>query len=156
MSQDRVAKYLEERIRELERRIRELTEELEILKQLASSLNTMRRRAQAESHGEDSKVLQQEKVRVVYAEDEIIANEVISEDAVKVVLRSGIKSSDRVVENFLLKILEELREKGDLRDYRLRESGGYITQIDLLGPTPMALRQIEIALKYVWSKHVSG
>ncbi len=156
MSQDRVARYLEDKIREVERRIKELTEELEILKQLASALTTAGRRSQAESRNEDSKVFQQERVRVIYAEDEIIANEVISEDAVKVVLRSGVRSSDKVVENFLLRILEELREKGDLKDYRLRESGGYITQIDLLGPTPMALRQVEIALKYVWSKHVSG
>lgn len=156
MSQDRAVKYLEDRIREIERRIKELTEELEILRQIASTLAAAKQRARPVSQGEDSRTPHQERVRVIYAEDEIIANEIVSEDSVKVVLRSGVRSSDKVVENFLLKLLEELKERGDLRDYKLRESGGYITQIDLVGPTQIALRQVEIALKYVWGKHASG
>lgn len=156
MSQEKIAKYLESRIKEVEKKIKELTEELEILRQLASEYTGTREPATTSAHGEESKLSQQEKIKVIYVEDEIIANEVISDNSIKIVLRGGIRADDEVVVNFLLKILEELRQKKDLGDYRLRESGGYIAQIDLLNPTPIALRQVEIALKYVWSKHSSS
>lgn len=156
MSQDKVARYLENRIKEIERKIKELTEELEILKQIASVFPSSKQGVSTQVYGEEARMAQQEKVRVIYADDEIIANEVISDNTVKIVLRGGIKSDDEVVTNFLLRILDELRGKRDLDDYKLRESGGYITQIDLLNPSSIALRQVEIALKYVWSKHASG
>ncbi|MDW8010087.1 MAG: hypothetical protein RMH84_00605 [Sulfolobales archaeon] len=149
-------KYLESRIKEVERRIKELTEELEILRYLASTISSSRQSVHPTSYSEEVKVAQQEKVRVIYAEEEIIANEVLSDGTVKIVLRGGIRLNDEVVANFLLKILEELKGKKDIGDYRLKESGGYITQIDLINPTPIALKQVEIALKYVWSKHSSS
>ncbi|MCX8184468.1 MAG: hypothetical protein RMI56_06305 [Sulfolobales archaeon] len=156
MSQDKIAKYLENRIREIERKIKELTEELEILKHLATTISSTRQDTYITSYSDEVKVAQQEKIRVIYVEEEIVANEIISDGTIKIVLRGGIRSGDEVVTNFLLKILEELKEKKDISDYRLKESGGYITQIDLLNPTSIALRQVEIALKYVWSKHSSS
>lgn len=153
MSQDKIAKYLENRIRELEKRIRELSEELEILKELATEYSKSKQISITATASEVKTPPQEkEKVKVLYVENEIIASEVISDDLVKIVLRSGLKSDDEVVANFLLKVLEELRERGDLTDYKIQESGGYIIQIDLIGPNPLALRQAELALKYVWSK----
>ncbi|MEM2007047.1 MAG: hypothetical protein QXG17_00515 [Sulfolobales archaeon] len=156
MSQDKISKYLENRIREIEKKIKELSEELEILKQIASAFPGSKQGVVQQVHSEEAKVAQQEKIKVIYAEDEIIANEIVADNMVKIVLRGGIRSEDEIVVNFLLKILEELKGRKDLDDFKLKESGGYITQIDLLNPTSIAIRQVEIALRYVWSKHSSG
>ncbi len=153
MSQDRVVKYLENRIKELEKKIRELNEELEILRELMAEYSKSKQISVSVGTNEVRTSSQEkEKVKVLYVEDEIIASEVISDDLVKIVLRSGLRSDDEVVANFLLKVLEELRERKDLVDYKVQESGGYIIQIDLVGPSPLALRQVELALKYVWSR----
>ncbi|MEM4831463.1 MAG: hypothetical protein QXU65_00105 [Sulfolobales archaeon] len=156
MSQEKISKYLENKIREIEKKIRELSEELEILKQIASALSSVRPGVSQPAYSEEAKVAQQEKIRVIYSGDEIIANEIVADNTVKIVLRSGIQSDDEVVTNFLLKILEELKERKDLDDFKLKESGGYITQIDLLNPSSIAIKQVEIALRYVWSKHSSS
>jgi len=156
LSQDKISKYLENRIREIEKKIKELSEELEILKQIASAFPGSKQGVVQQVHSEEAKVAQQEKIKVIYAEDEIIANEIVADNMVKIVLRGGIRSEDEIVVNFLLKILEELKGRKDLDDFKLKESGGYITQIDLLNPTSIAIRQVEIALRYVWSKHSSG
>lgn len=153
MSQDKVVKYLENRIKELERKIRELNEELEILRELIAEYSkTKQIGVTADITEARTSPQEKEKVKVLYVEDEIIASEVVSDNLVKIVLRSGLKSDDKVVANFLLKVLEELRKRKDLADYKIQESGGYITQIDLIGPSPLALRQVELALKYVWGR----
>jgi len=156
LSQEKISKYLENRIREIEKKIKELSEELEILKQIASAFPSVKQGVAQPAYSEEAKVTQQEKIKVIYAEDEIIANEIVGDNTVKIVLRGGIRSDDEIVTNFLLKILEELKGRKDLDDFKLKESGGYITQIDLLNPTSIAIRQIEIALRYVWSKHSSS
>ncbi|MEM4936401.1 MAG: hypothetical protein QW780_05280, partial [Sulfolobales archaeon] len=114
MSQEKISKYLENKIREIEKKIRELSEELEILKQIASALSSVRPGVSQPAYSEEAKVAQQEKIRVIYSGDEIIANEIVADNTVKIVLRSGIRSDDEVVTNFLLKILEELKERKDL------------------------------------------
>ena len=155
MSRDRVAKYLEERIRELEKRIRELSEELEILRQIAAELPGIKYGAQVSPEGGEERSVQKERVKVIYVGDEIIANEVATGDGVKIVLRGGLRVDDEIVTNFLIRVLDELKGRKDLTDYRIRESGGYISEIELVNPSHIALKQIEIALKYVWDKVTS-
>lgn len=152
MSRDRVVRYLEGRIKELERKIKELSEELEILKQLSAEFSGAKYGASVGSEGSEEKLAQKEPIRVIYVENEIIANEVVTESGVRIVLRGGLRVDDEVVTNFLLKVLDELKERKDLASYSIHESRGYISEIELVNPSQIALRQIEIALKYAWSK----
>jgi polyhydroxyalkanoate synthesis regulator phasin len=153
MNYEKVMKYLRSRIEELERRIKELSEELEVLKAIASELS--KGRAEAQRVREEGAEGQPEGVKVIYYESDVIANEIPTTDGVRVVLRGGLRVDDELVESFLMKLLDELKDRGDLADYRVKESNSYLTEVVLVNPTQLALKQVETAIRYVWSRSVS-
>lgn len=153
MSYEKIMKYLESRIKELERRIKEFSEELEILKAMAAELS--KGRAETQRTRESSAEEQPEGVKIIYYESDVIANEIPTAEGVRIVLRGGLRADDVFVEGFLMKLLDELRERRDLVDYKVKESNGYLTEVTLVNPTQLALKQVEMAIRYVWSKSVS-
>ena len=153
MGYERIMRYLESRIKELERRIKELSEELETLKAIATELSEGRAETQKVREGGVEE--QPEGVKIIYYESDVIANEIPTTEGVRVVLRGGLRVDEEFVEGFLMKLLDELRERRDLADYKVKESNGYLAELTLVNPTQLALKQVEMAIRYVWSRSVS-
>jgi len=154
VSYDKIMRYLESKIKELEKRIKELSEELEALKTIAAELSKGKAEAPQklrEGGGEE----QPEGVKIIYYESDVIANEIPTTEGVRIVLRGGLRVDDELVEGFLMKLLDELREKRDLADYKVKESNGYLAEVTLISPTQLALKQVEMAIRYVWSRSAS-
>ncbi len=154
MSYDKILKYLESRIKELEKRIKELSEELETLKAIAAEFS--KGRAEISQKPREGGIEEQpEGVKIIYYESDVIANEIPTTEGVRIVLRGGLRVDDELVEGFLIRLLDELRERRDLADYKVKESNGYLAEVTLISPTQLALKQVEMAIRYVWSRSVS-
>ncbi|MCD6341169.1 MAG: hypothetical protein J7L51_04400 [Desulfurococcales archaeon] len=136
VSKDDLVRYIEEKIKRLENELMMLNALLSILK------------------GESTRVsltVRPENVKVITMDDEVIANVMEMEGSIRVILRESISKDHPLLESFLIRMLEERKESGDIRDYVIKESRGYVTEILLEGVSRQSvLKELELALKYVW------
>ena len=130
-------------VRYVEDKIKRLESELRILKAMLSVLK-----------GESIKAaltVKPENVRVITLNDEVIANVMEVDGSIRVILRESISKDHPLLESFLVRMLEERKENGDVRNYVIKESRGYVTEVLLEGVSRQSiLRELELALKYIW------
>ena len=132
----------------LRKRIEELEEELNLYKQLLHEL------VGKVSHEEvKSKPLSPENVKVIAIGNDIIANIVELRDSVRIMLRESIPSNNPLLNSFLLQLLKDKKELGEMRDFEVKESKGYVTEIVITGINSKSLvKEVEIALRYLWKE----
>ncbi|RLG77078.1 MAG: hypothetical protein DRO14_02840 [Thermoprotei archaeon] len=136
VSRDDVVRYIEEKIKRLKNELMMLNALLSILKGESSRA---------------SPTVRPESVEVITLDDEVIANVMEMEGSIRVILRESISKDHPLLESFLIRMLEERKESGDIRDYVIKESRGYVTEILLEGVSRQSvLKELELALKYVW------
>ena len=138
VSKSDLIKYIEEKIRKLENELRILNTILSILK------------------GESVKpalTVRPENVQVITLNDEVIANVMEVNGSIRVILRESISKDHPLLESFLVRMLEERKENGDIRNYVIKESRGYVTEVLLEGISRQSvLKELELALKYIWKE----
>jgi len=138
ISKSDLIKYIEEKIKKLENELRILNTILSILK------------------GESVKAaltVKPENVRVITLNDEVIANVMEVNGSIRVILRESISKDHPLLESFLVRMLEERKENGDIRNYVIKESRGYVTEVLLEGISRQSvLKELELALKYIWKE----
>ena len=138
VSKSDLIKYIEEKIRKLENELRILNTILSILK------------------GESVKpalTVRPENVQVITLNDEVIANVMEVNGSIRVILRESISKDHPLLESFLVRMLEERKENGDIRNYVIKESRGYVTEMLLEGISRQSvLKELELALKYIWKE----
>ncbi|MCD6428793.1 MAG: hypothetical protein J7L12_04180 [Desulfurococcales archaeon] len=136
VSRDDLVRYIEEKIKKLENELMMLNALLSLLK------------------GESAKAslaVRPENVKVITLDDEVIANVMEMEGSIRVILRESISKDHPLLESFLIRMLEERKESGDIRDYIIKESKGYVTEVLLEGVSRQSvLKELELALKYIW------
>jgi len=136
VGRDDLIRYIEEKIKRLENELMMLNAILSILK--------------GESTG-TTLTVRPENVKVITLDDEVIANVMEMEGSIRVILRESISKDHPLLESFLIRMLEERKESGDIRNYIIKESRGYVTELILEGPSRQSvLKELELALKYIW------
>ncbi len=136
-----------ELIRKLEERIRRLEEELSFYREMLKAL-----RGAPESEKNREKI-RPESVKIISKGDDILANVVQLDNGIKVMLRESIPRDHPAFESFMLKLLEEMKKRGDIIDFEVKESRGYVIEISVVGNvTRRSLREIELALLYLWDE----
>ncbi len=134
-----IIKYLKERISSLE-------EEIKIYKAILSIMT---------SASEEIKLSKQtftpDKVKVITVEDDVIANIVKLNNDIRIMLRETIPVDNEVFNSFLIPFLNDKKEMGEISNFDVKESRGFVTEIIVKGvKSEGTIKEIEIALKYLW------
>lgn len=129
----------------LKNRIKELKEELNSLEGIYRLLK------EEKELKEIKRVGPRTKVRVITADGDILANVVEGKEGLRIILTEGLPKDDPYVKSFLLKVLEDKRNSGSVSNYEVIEKKGYVTEIKFPeGATDKLLKELELALRYVW------
>jgi len=130
----------------LKRRIRELERELSIYKQLLMEIGG--KHVQEEMR---ERVLSPDNVKVIAIGNDIVANIVKLRDSIRIILRESIPSNNTLLNSFLIQLLKDKKDLGELGDFEVKESKGYVTEIVIRGINSKSLmKELEIALRYLW------
>ncbi len=130
----------------LRRRIRELERELSVYKQLLMEISG--KHAQEEMR---DRVLSPDNVKVIAIGNDIVANIVKLRDSIRIILRESIPSNNTLLNSFLIQLLKDKKDLGELSDFEVKESKGYVTEIVIRGINSKSLmKELEIALRYLW------
>jgi len=130
----------------LRRRIRELERELSVYKQLLMEISG--KHAQEEMR---DRVLSPDNVKVIAIGNDIVANIVKLRDSIRIILRESIPSNNTLLNSFLVQLLKDKKDLGELSDFEVKESKGYVTEIVIRGINSKSLmKELEIALRYLW------
>ncbi len=126
------------------KKIEELRSELQYLEELLKILE--------EGRGVEASVLQASRVDVIAVGDSVVANVIVSQDGLRVILTEALPANHPLITSFLVRILEEQRERGVVETYRINEKRGYVYDIEIKGRiNNLVYREIEAAISYVWS-----
>ncbi len=132
------------------KKIEELREELNRLEALLALI-----RGEVVEEGEGD--LMPSEVRVITSDGNILANVVEGEGKAKIVFTEGFPVDSPYVKSFLLKLLEDKKGSGLLKDYEVSERKGYITEITVVGELKESFyRELELAIQFVWKNLGSG
>jgi len=132
------------------KKIEELREELNRLEALLALI-----RGEVAEEGEGA--LMPSEVRVITSDGNILANVVEGEGKAKIVFTEGFPIDSPYVKSFLLKLLEDKKGSGLLKDYEVSERKGYITEITVVGELKENFyRELELAIQFVWKNLGSG
>ncbi len=132
------------------KKIEELREELNRLEALLALI-----RGEVAEEGEGT--LMPSEVRVITSDGNILANVVEGEGKAKIVFTEGFPIDSPYVKSFLLKLLEDKKGSGLLKDYEVSERKGYITEITVVGELKENFyRELELAIQFVWKNLGSG
>lgn len=132
------------------KKIEELREELNRLEALLALI-----RGEVVEEGEGD--LMPSEVRVITSDGNILANVVEGEGKAKIVFTEGFPIDSPYVKSFLLKLLEDKKGSGLLKDYEVSERKGYITEITVVGELKESFyRELELAIQFVWKNLGSG
>lgn len=128
----------------IRKRIEELRSELQYLEELLKILEGKRSLEAATS--------QATKIDVIAVGDSVIANVIVSQDGLRVILSEALPANHPLITSFLIRILEEQKERGVIETYRINEKRGYIYDIEIRGRiNNLVYKEIEAAISYVWS-----
>lgn len=126
------------------KKIEELRSELQYLEELLKILEGER--------SVEASVLQASRVDVIAVGDSVVANVIVSHDGLRVILTEALPANHPLITSFLVRILEEQRERGVVETYRINEKRGYVYDIEIKGRiNNLVYREIEAAISYVWS-----
>lgn len=142
MSREKVLEYLRKKVKELE-------EELNMYRNLISIVEGGREEPSVEE-------IKLENVRVITADGDVVANVIETKGGIRVILRESIPADSALLNSFLIRVLEERKECGDIKDYRVKVSKGFISEIEVLGRSDLIYRELELALKYLWRELHKG
>ena len=132
------------------KKIEELREELNRLEALLALI-----RGEVAEEGEGT--LMPSEVRVITSDGNILANVVEGEGKAKIVFTEGFPIDSPYVKSFLLKLLEDKKGSGLLKDYEVSERKGYITEITVVGELKENFySELELAIQFVWKNLGSG
>jgi len=132
----------------LKRRIRELERELNMYKQLLMEISG--RHVQEEMR---ERVLSPDNIKVIAIGNDIVANIVKLRDSIRIILRESIPSNNTLLNSFLIQLLKDKKDLGELDDFEVKESKGYVTEIAIRGINSKSLmKELEIALRYLWKE----
>lgn len=128
----------------VKKKIEELRSELQYLEELLKILEGER--------SVEATVLQATRVDVIAVGDNVIANVIVSQEGLRVILTEALPANHPLITSFLVRILEEQRERGTIETYRINEKRGYVYDIEVKGRiNNLVYREIEAAISYVWS-----
>lgn len=128
----------------VKKKIEELRSELQYLEELLKILEGER--------SVEASVLQATRVDVIAVGDNVIANVIVSQEGLRVILTEALPANHPLITSFLIRIFEEQRERGIIETYRINEKRGYIYDIEVKGRVNnLVYREIEAAISYVWS-----
>ncbi|MEO3992856.1 MAG: hypothetical protein QN229_00865 [Desulfurococcaceae archaeon TW002] len=126
------------------KKIEELRSELQYLEELLKILEGER--------SVEASVLQASRVDVIAVGGSVVANVIISQEGLRVILTEALPANHPLITSFLVRILEEQKEKGIVETYRINEKRGYVYDIEIKGRiSNLVYREIEAAISYVWS-----
>ncbi len=128
----------------VKKKIEELRNELQYLEELLKILEGER--------SVDTSILQATRVDVITVGDSVIANVIVSNEGLRVILTEALPANHPLITSFLARILEEQKERGFVETYRINEKRGYIYDIEIKGKiNNLVYKEIEAAISYVWS-----
>ena len=131
----------------LRNRIKELREELNNLESVYSLLKGGREEGKGIRKGGSRTT-----VKVIAAGADILANVVGNKKGLRIIFTEGLPKDDPYVKSFLLKVLEDKKNSGSIRNYEVIEKKDYVTEIKFPeGISDKVLKEMELAIKYVWS-----
>ncbi len=126
------------------RKIEELRNELQYLEELLKILEGER--------SLDSSVMQASRVDVITVGSNVVANVIVSQDVLRIILTEALPADHPLMTSFLERILEEQRGRGLIEAYRVNEKRGYVYDIEVRGRINNLLyRELEAAVSYVWT-----
>lgn len=126
------------------KKIEELRSELQYLEELLKILEGER--------SVEASVLQATRVDVIAVGDSVVANVIVSQEGLRVILTEALPANHPLITSFLTRILEEQRERGVVETYKINEKRGYVYDIEIKGKiNNLVYREIEAAISYVWS-----
>ncbi|MCC6033680.1 MAG: hypothetical protein LM561_06360 [Desulfurococcaceae archaeon] len=126
------------------KKIEELRSELQYLEELLKILEGER--------SLDASILQATRVDVIAVGDSVIANVIVSNEGLRVILTEALPANHPLITSFLVRILEEQKGRGFVEAYRINEKRGYIYDIEVKGKiNNLVYKEIEAAISYVWS-----
>jgi len=126
------------------KKIEELRNELQYLEELLKILEGER--------SVDTSILQATRVDVIAVGDSVIANVIVSNEGLRVILTEALPANHPLITSFLARILEEQKERGFVETYKINEKRGYIYDIEVKGRiNNLVYKEIEAAISYVWS-----
>jgi len=132
----------------LRSRIKELRNELNFLESIYNFLEGLEKEGLKEVERKVPKTT----VRVIASDNNILANIVEGREGLRIILTEGLPKDNSYVKSFLLKVLEDKKNTGSLRNYEIVERRGYVTEIRFPeGVGDKILKELELALKYVWA-----
>ncbi len=126
------------------KKIEELRNELQYLEELLKILEGER--------SVNTSILQATRVDVIAVGDSVIANVIVSNEGLRVILTEALPANHPLITSFLARILEEQKERGFVETYKINEKRGYIYDIEVKGKiNNLVYKEIEAAISYVWS-----
>lgn len=126
------------------KKIEELRSELQYLEELLKILEGER--------SVEASVLQATRVDVIAVGDSVVANVIVSQEGLRVILTEALPANHPLITSFLTRILEEQRERGVVETYKINEKRGYVYDIEIKGKiNNLVYREIEAAISYMWS-----
>lgn len=126
------------------RKIEELRNELQYLEELLRILEGER--------GLDASLMQASRVDVITVDNNVVANVIVSQDTMRVILSEALPANHPLMTSFLARILEEQRDRGLIESYRINEKRGYVYDIEVRGKiNNLLFKELEAAVSYVWS-----
>ncbi len=139
VDKESLIKYLKEKLERLE-------EEIKVYKSLLAILTSS-----SEEIRPSKQAFTPDKVKVITVDDDVIANLVRLDSDVRIMLRETIPTDNELLHSFLIPFLKDKKEIEEIEDYDIRENKGFITEIVVRGvKSDSTVREIEIALKYLW------
>lgn len=128
----------------LRKKIEELRNEIQYLEELLKILEGER--------SVETSLLQATRVDVIAVGDNVVANVIVSQDGLRVILTEALPANHPLITSFLVRILEEQKERGFVETYRVNEKRGYVHDIEVKGKiNNLVYKEIEAAISYVWS-----
>ncbi|MEM4823621.1 MAG: hypothetical protein QXV31_01105, partial [Zestosphaera sp.] len=105
------------------KKIEELRSELQYLEELLKILEGER--------SVEASVLQATRVDVIAVGDSVVANVIVSQEGLRVILTEALPANHPLITSFLTRILEEQRERGVVETYKINEKRGYVYDIEI-------------------------
>jgi len=137
LNNEELKNYLRKKIEELRNEIQYLEELLKILEGERSI---------------ETSLLQATRVDVIAVGDNVIANVIVSQEGLRIILTEALPANHPLITSFLVRILEEQKERGFVETYRVNEKRGYVHDIEVKGKiNNLVYKEIEAAISYVWS-----
>ncbi|MGC8975983.1 MAG: hypothetical protein ACP5KB_07295, partial [Thermoprotei archaeon] len=100
----------------------------------------------------ETSLLQATRVDVIAVGDNVIANVIVSQEGLRIILTEALPANHPLITSFLVRILEEQKERGFVETYRVNEKRGYVHDIEVKGKiNNLVYKEIEAAISYVWS-----